>query len=59
MGPFQEAMQDLADAMKEGRWPSRRMDHAETLRTILSMLNSNASRDNIRRVIENAIEGGK
>lgn len=59
MGPFQEAMQDVADAIKEGRCPSRRTDHAKTLRTVLSMLNSNASRDNIRRVIESAIEGGK
>lgn len=31
----------------------------ETLRTILSLLDSNASRDNIRRVVEDAIEGGE
>ena len=32
---------------------------AEILRTILSLLDSNASRDNIRRVIEAAIDEGE
>ena len=36
-----------------------RQEGFDTLRTILSLLDSNASRDNIRRVIEVAIEEGE
>lgn len=53
---------DHPDARRIARVPDmeqRILSDAETLRTILSLLDSNASRDNIRRVVEAAIEGGE